>query len=58
MSERIDHIRDEIARRGSNWLLQHVATRDYARKVDLIIKQGVLYAELDEGPYIGRKREH
>lgn len=58
MSERIDHIRNEIARRGSNWLLQRVATREYSRKVDLVIRQGMIYAELDQGPLIGRKREH
>lgn len=44
---KFDSMRNAFVRVVCNWLLEHVATEDYARKIDGLIKQGMFYARTD-----------
>lgn len=47
VSEKTDHMRNVLAQRACNFILQHIATTDYANKIDGLIKQGMFYARVD-----------
>lgn len=51
----MDKFRNAFARSVINFMLKHVATREYGYKIDLLIQQGLFYADIDENaPFIGR----
>lgn len=46
-------IRDQVAMAICNLTLKYIATPEYAQKIDLIIRQGMMHADLG-GPFIRR----
>lgn len=53
----MDRFRNKVAQKLCNWILKHIATKDYRTKLDLVIRQGLMHASLG-GPYIYENEEN